>query len=365
MTDNTPGWQPDPSGAHEHRYWDGTQWTDNVADAGVAGTDPYDPLLAATTPDAPDADATVVDTPAVADTPAAPDDTAAWPTAPSAPAPPPPYVPTSPATAEGGGSKKGLLVGGGILAAVVIAVVAFLAFGGGDDNDGELRTDLAAMFKEQGGLSQSQASCMADFYVDDLGAGAFKGIDLSDPDADPPKALEDEFLATGFKAAEECKVDQFSGETTTTDSPSSTSGGGGEGTYGSDSALDALYDSCADGEYDACDDLYLQSPSGSEYEDFGDTCGDRNEPQGYCVDLYENGGPSSTDGASGLTPDFEKILADTYEQTFNLSRPKAECLAAALATAIEDGTMSETQAMSNVMSYLSDCDISLEEISGN
>jgi hypothetical protein len=33
-------WHPDPSGAHEHRYWDGERWTDHVADAGVASTDP-------------------------------------------------------------------------------------------------------------------------------------------------------------------------------------------------------------------------------------------------------------------------------------------------------------------------------------
>ena len=33
-------WHPDPTGRHEHRWWDGTRWTDQVADAGVASTDP-------------------------------------------------------------------------------------------------------------------------------------------------------------------------------------------------------------------------------------------------------------------------------------------------------------------------------------
>ena len=42
MSDTPASWQPDPTGRHDHRYWDGTQWTDHVADAGVAGTDPYD-----------------------------------------------------------------------------------------------------------------------------------------------------------------------------------------------------------------------------------------------------------------------------------------------------------------------------------
>lgn len=34
------GWHPDPSGRHEQRYFDGTQWTEHVTTAGVAGTDP-------------------------------------------------------------------------------------------------------------------------------------------------------------------------------------------------------------------------------------------------------------------------------------------------------------------------------------
>jgi uncharacterized protein (AIM24 family) len=33
-------WHPDPTGKHELRYWDGTQWTEHVADAGVQATDP-------------------------------------------------------------------------------------------------------------------------------------------------------------------------------------------------------------------------------------------------------------------------------------------------------------------------------------
>jgi hypothetical protein len=34
------GWNPDPSGRHEQRYWNGTGWTDDVSDAGVAAKDP-------------------------------------------------------------------------------------------------------------------------------------------------------------------------------------------------------------------------------------------------------------------------------------------------------------------------------------
>jgi hypothetical protein len=33
-------WYPDPSGRHEHRYWDGTAWTADVSDRGVVSRDP-------------------------------------------------------------------------------------------------------------------------------------------------------------------------------------------------------------------------------------------------------------------------------------------------------------------------------------
>lgn len=33
------GWHPDPSGRHDHRYWDGTTWTEHVADGGRRGID--------------------------------------------------------------------------------------------------------------------------------------------------------------------------------------------------------------------------------------------------------------------------------------------------------------------------------------
>lgn len=226
MSDNTPGWQTDPTGKHDHRYWDGSQWTDNVSNAGVASTDAY-----ASAADAP------VDPTVVAPAPPAPDATASWPTTPGAPAAPPPYVPTKPVSSGAGGSKKGLLVGGAILAAVAIAVVAFLALGGDDDE--EKKTDNASSTEDTTG---------------------------------------------------------------TTDTTEGSSDGGGSG--------------------------------------------------------------GLTDG-SDLPNGFEDLLADTYEETFNLSRDKAECLAGRLATAIEDGTLDEEQAMTEFFDFLTDCDISMEEIGAN
>jgi hypothetical protein len=36
------GWFPDPTERHEHRYWDGVSWGDQVSDQGLTATDPLD-----------------------------------------------------------------------------------------------------------------------------------------------------------------------------------------------------------------------------------------------------------------------------------------------------------------------------------
>ena len=61
---------------------------------------------------------------------------------------------------------------------------------------------------------------------------------------------------------------------------------GGVDDYGDDAALDRLWDTCEAGDMVACDDLFRQSPPGSTYQAYGDTCGDR-QPMGtglWCVD---------------------------------------------------------------------------------
>ena len=39
MTLPPAGWVADPTERHEHRYWDGSQWTDHVSNGGVTGSD--------------------------------------------------------------------------------------------------------------------------------------------------------------------------------------------------------------------------------------------------------------------------------------------------------------------------------------
>lgn len=60
--------------------------------------------------------------------------------------------------------------------------------------------------------------------------------------------------------------------------------GFGGATYGEDAELDALWDACAAEDWEACDELYLDSPGGSEYEEFGGTCGYRTAGEEWCVD---------------------------------------------------------------------------------
>lgn len=58
-------------------------------------------------------------------------------------------------------------------------------------------------------------------------------------------------------------------------------------TYGDDTGFDALWDACEAGSGAACDELYFESPFGSEYEAYGYTCGNRMELQFDCTLLDE------------------------------------------------------------------------------
>ncbi len=67
------------------------------------------------------------------------------------------------------------------------------------------------------------------------------------------------------------------------DDRSSTATATSGGSYGSDQDLDVLWDRCEAGSLSACDDLYFLSASGTEYEDFGATCGNRDGSPGLCA----------------------------------------------------------------------------------
>ncbi|QGG94980.1 DUF2510 domain-containing protein [Actinomarinicola tropica] len=62
-------------------------------------------------------------------------------------------------------------------------------------------------------------------------------------------------------------------------------------TYGDDPSLDVLWEECEAGDGAACDDLYMESPVGSEYEEFGRSCGGRQEDGSFdwCEDVLAGG----------------------------------------------------------------------------
>jgi hypothetical protein len=369
VTDTTGSWQPDPHGRHQYRYWDGTSWTDQVADDGVTAVDPPDPG-GAPPPSEGSADAPA-DTPADATpgepTPPAPADpttTSSWgapPTDPGAttsmPLGAPVGDPAAPADApkKGSGNKPALIIGG-ILLLALLGAGAWLIFGGSDDDD--LRDELIADMMDEG-ASREEAECVVDALGDEIGydrmreldnddsemsaeemsavleavtscgadlfglgeettdtttddddttdttegiggnqalmdlfiQGVMQGSDLSEEQA---RCFSEEFLQnSGVDLAElmenpddiasdpdvmRSMIDIF--ETCDID-PSAMGGTSGGGTssdaddYGDDPELDALWDACEGGDGEACDDLYFQSPIGSRYEDYGNTCGDR------------------------------------------------------------------------------------------
>jgi len=101
------GWYPDPTGRHEHRFWDGGGWTINVADDGVAGIDSRAQAAMA----AQGGDATVA---AAA--------TAATPPPPGAPGPGSPVAVDAPSTRRSGRRARSLV------SAAIVAVAAVAGF---------------------------------------------------------------------------------------------------------------------------------------------------------------------------------------------------------------------------------------------
>jgi len=112
-------WQPDPTGRHQYRWWDGAGWTESVADDGRTSVDPQ---WSAAAP------ATVAANPQPFSGP---------PVAPQGfgtPSGPLPVYAETPEPAKKGGIGKWIAIGAVLL--VALGVGGFLIFAGGDDGDG-------------------------------------------------------------------------------------------------------------------------------------------------------------------------------------------------------------------------------------
>jgi len=128
MNAPAPGWLPDPTGRHEHRYWDGSYWTSDVSDGGVTSFDPYDATAQQPQPGGFGAQGT----------PSGP----GFGSSPGYGAQPQPQGfgsgPYGAQPPRSGGPSAGLLVGLGAAILVVIGLIVFVATNKDDDNkDGD------------------------------------------------------------------------------------------------------------------------------------------------------------------------------------------------------------------------------------
>lgn len=267
MNAPAPGWNPDPTGRHEYRYWDGGRWTDDVSDNGVTATDPVGG------PASPGADPTATLDPTrqystQPDTGPYPPQGGAAPPSPGpyAPGPGPgpgtgPYPPQfgtgpggpsgpyPPATARKSGPSTGLIIGIAALAIALIVGVVVALMQGGDDNktatdktskssqtttaggdgrvtlpptsgndgnngDGKIagvdenvvKSAMVTAFENEG-LSHDQADCAAQVMIDKFGD---RLGDLSTA-SNPLAEVSSDEMSELFKALSDCGIDNLSG----------------------------------------------------------------------------------------------------------------------------------------------------------
>lgn len=221
MNAAVPGWQPDPTGRHDYRYWDGTRWTDDVSDAGATSVDPVG---------------------------GAPQPTAVQPTVPPGYGEPPPaYVDGYPggpshmsASSGGSGPSTGLLVVLGILVAALVGGILFVLLNQDDDGNDAASDDTttststtqptttttteAEVTSEQvvdefataifngsnGEFTEDQAHCMAEGILDVIGLERLAQVRIEagdDASQNPVDLLTEEEQEAAFDVMRECVPD--------------------------------------------------------------------------------------------------------------------------------------------------------------
>ena len=200
------GWNPDPTGRHEYRYWDGGTWTDDVSDNGVASVDPVDGQ-------GPVGDATQQYAPQPGPQPggygpqpgAQPGGYGPQPGAqpgaygasyPSGSGQFPPGQPVK------SGPSTGLLVGLAAVAVALIAGIAFALTSGGDDGDDTAIDETSNTEDTSADDTSSDDTSSDDTSGDDL------DIDLDDLDEDTSDGAIVDLLAAGIKSSSDQITDE-------------------------------------------------------------------------------------------------------------------------------------------------------------
>ncbi|HEX6568222.1 MAG TPA: DUF2510 domain-containing protein [Acidimicrobiales bacterium] len=185
MNAPTAGWNPDPTGRHEYRYWDGSRWTDDVSDNGVTAVDPVAGGTGPGGPGIPDGAGADPTTPVDRTQQFAPQPGGFGPQPGGFGPHPGGYDPMTgsgqvpPARPARSGPSTGLIVGLAALAVALIAGIAFVVAGGDDDGDGETSTeDISTQDSSTDDTASGDTSGdTGDATGDDLGLGA-----IDDPD---------------------------------------------------------------------------------------------------------------------------------------------------------------------------------------
>jgi hypothetical protein len=163
---------------------------------------------------------------------------------------------------------------------------------------------------------------------EELGRALLGDIDVSiDTTTSTGAASSTTSTSDGTSTSEESSTSTTSGDDESTTSTTEDGGDGEDlpepeepGDLGDDPALDELTDGCFSGDLEACDDLYFESPLGSEYERYGSTCGERNdETFGGCVALYGGGEasqelpPGEEPGDLGDDPELDELTQRCFQ----------------------------------------------------
>jgi hypothetical protein len=191
------GWNPDPTGRHEYRYWDGGTWTDDVSDDGVASVDPVDGTGASGGDATARIDATQQYTPQPGPQPGgfgSPPGPQPGGYGPSYPSGSGQFPPAQPARS---GPSTGLLVGLAAVAVALIAGIAFALTSGGDDGD-DTATDET---------SNTEDTATDDTATDDTSADDLD-VDLDDIDEGTSDDAIVDLLAAGIKSSSDQITDE-------------------------------------------------------------------------------------------------------------------------------------------------------------
>jgi hypothetical protein len=209
-------WQPDPTGRHEYRWWDGASWTDSVADGGVTSTDPLSGPAGAAgqEPARQAAPATVIAGTEPVNVGGASPQTGAGPSWASGGTQLPQYG-EQPTTKKKGGAGKWI-----VLAIVVVAVLGAVAFfvfgrdsgGGGGSGPGtaeynitkddqlvtrEIKAKKGEVYRIRvepaSGLDTRSAVLVATDDIDNVASGAIEFFDSFYSDSDPSDVISDLF----------------------------------------------------------------------------------------------------------------------------------------------------------------------------